>query len=113
MREMLGVTAALAGQGLADSVALLTDGRFSGATRGFSIGHVAPEAFVGGMIAFVEEDDAIVIDVDTRTLEVRILPEVLAARKAAWKQPEPRYKRGVMAKYANTVSSACFGAVTS
>jgi dihydroxy-acid dehydratase len=65
------------------------------------------------MIAFVEEDDAIVIDVDTRTLEVRILPEVLAARKAAWKQPEPRYKRGVMAKYANTVSSACFGAVTS
>ncbi|HUG12338.1 MAG TPA: dihydroxy-acid dehydratase [Opitutaceae bacterium] len=113
MRERLGVTAALAGQGLADSVALLTDGRFSGATRGFAIGHVAPEAFVGGMIAFVEEDDPIVIDVDTRKLEVRISPEVLAARKAAWKQPAPRYKRGVMAKYANTVSSACFGAVTS
>jgi dihydroxy-acid dehydratase len=113
MREMLGVTAALAGQGLADSVALLTDGRFSGATRGFSIGHVAPEAFVGGMIAFVEENDPIVIDVDTRKLDVRISPEILAARKAAWKQPTPRYKRGVMAKYANTVSSACFGAVTS
>jgi dihydroxy-acid dehydratase len=113
MREMLGVTAALAGQGLADSVALLTDGRFSGATRGFSIGHVAPEAFVGGMIAFVEENDLITIDVDSRKLEVQIPPEALAARKAAWKQPEPRYKRGVMAKYANTVSSACFGAVTS
>jgi dihydroxy-acid dehydratase len=113
MREMLGVTAALAGQGLADSVALLTDGRFSGATRGFSIGHVAPEAFVGGMIAYIEEGDSITIDVETRKLEVHIPSEILATRKAAWKQPEPRYKRGVMAKYANTVSSACFGAVTS
>lgn len=112
MREMLGVTAALAGQGLADSVALMTDGRFSGATRGFSIGHVAPEAFVGGMIAFVEEGDPITIDVDSRKLEVQIAPEVLAARKTAWKKREPRYKRGVMAKYANTVSSACYGAVT-
>jgi len=112
MREMLGVTAALAGQGLADSVALLTDGRFSGATRGFAIGHVAPEAFVGGMIAFVAENDPITIDVETRKLEVQISPEQLAARKAAWKKPEPRYKRGVMAKYANTVSSASFGAVT-
>ena len=113
MREMLGVTGALAGQGLADSVALLTDGRFSGATRGFSIGHVAPEAFVGGLIAFVKEGDTIEIDVPARMLQVAIAPDELARRKAGWKAPEPRYKRGVMAKYANTVSSASEGAVTS
>jgi dihydroxy-acid dehydratase len=113
MREMLGVTGALAGQGLADSVALLTDGRFSGATRGFSIGHVAPEAFVGGLIAFVKEGDLIEIDVPARKLEVRIAPDELARRKAGWKPPAPRYARGVMAKYANTVSSASLGAVTS
>jgi len=112
MREMLGVTAALAGQGLADSVALLTDGRFSGATRGFSIGHVAPEAFVGGMIAFVHEGDTIEIDVPARKLAVEIAPDELARRKAGWKPPAPRYQRGVMAKYANTVSSASMGAVT-
>jgi dihydroxy-acid dehydratase len=112
MREMLGVTAALAGQGLADSVALLTDGRFSGATRGFSIGHVAPEAYVGGMIAFVKEGDLIEIDVPARKLQVQIAPEELARRKAAWKAPAPRYTRGVMAKYANTVSSASTGATT-
>jgi dihydroxy-acid dehydratase len=112
MREMLGVTAALAGQGLADSVALLTDGRFSGATRGFSIGHVAPEAFVGGMIAYVQEGDRIEIDVPARKLHVEIAPAELAKRKAAWKAPTPRYARGVMAKYANTVSSAAEGAVT-
>jgi dihydroxy-acid dehydratase len=112
MREMLGVTGALAGQGLADSVALLTDGRFSGATRGFSIGHVAPEAFVGGMIAFVREGDTIVIDVPARTLHVEIAPDELARRKAGWSAPAPRYARGVMAKYANTVSSAASGAVT-
>jgi len=113
MREMLGVTAALAGQGLADSVALLTDGRFSGATRGFSIGHVAPEAFVGGLIAFVKEGDLIEIDVPARKLQVAIAPDELARRKAGWKAPAPRYARGVMAKYANTVSSASEGAVTS
>ncbi len=113
MREMLGVTGALAGQGLADSVALLTDGRFSGATRGFSIGHVAPEAFVGGMIALVREGDTIEIDVPARTLHVEIAPDELARRKAGWKPPAPRYARGVMAKYANTVSSAAHGAVTS
>ena len=113
MREMLGVTAALAGQGLADSVALLTDGRFSGATRGFSIGHVAPEAFVGGMIAFVKEGDLIEIDVPARKLQVTITPEELAKRKQGWKAPAPRYARGVMAKFANTVSSASEGAVTS
>ena len=112
MREMLGVTGALAGQGLADSVALLTDGRFSGATRGFSIGHVAPEAFVGGLIAFVQEGDTIEIDVATRKLQVEIAPAELAKRKAGWAPPAPRYKRGVMAKYANTVSSASVGATT-
>lgn len=112
MREMLGVTGALAGQGLADSVALLTDGRFSGATRGFSIGHVAPEAFVGGLIAFVREGDSIEIDVPRRLLQVHITPEELAKRKQGWKAPAPRYTRGVMAKYANTVSSASEGAVT-
>jgi len=112
MREMLGVTGALAGQGLADSVALLTDGRFSGATRGFSIGHVAPEAFVGGMIAFVREGDLIEIDVPARKLSVQIAPDELTRRKAGWKAPAPRYVRGVMAKYANTVSSASEGAVT-
>jgi dihydroxy-acid dehydratase len=112
MREMLGVTGALAGQGLADSVALLTDGRFSGATRGFSIGHVAPEAFVGGMIALVREGDTIEIDVPARKLHVAIAPEELARRKAGWSAPAPRYARGVMAKYANTVSSAASGAVT-
>jgi len=113
MREMLGVTGALAGQGLADSVALLTDGRFSGATRGFSIGHVAPEAFVGGLIAFVKEGDLVEIDVPARKLQVAIAPDELARRKAGWKPPAPRYARGVMAKYANTVSSASEGAVTS
>ncbi|AOS46355.1 Dihydroxy-acid dehydratase [Lacunisphaera limnophila] len=112
MREMLGVTAALAGQGLADSVALLTDGRFSGATRGFSIGHVAPEAFVGGLIAFVQEGDLIEVDVPARKLSVEIDPAELARRKAGWQAPAPRYARGVMAKYANTVSSASVGAVT-
>jgi dihydroxy-acid dehydratase len=112
MREMLGVTGALAGQGLADSVALLTDGRFSGATRGFSIGHVAPEAFVGGLIAFVQEGDLIEVDVPARKLHVEIAPAELARRKAGWKAPAPRYARGVMAKYANTVSSASVGATT-
>ena len=112
MREMLGVTGALAGQGLADSVALLTDGRFSGATRGFSIGHVAPEAFVGGLIAHVREGDIIDIDVPARRLHVTIAPAELARRQAGWRAPAPRYARGVMAKYANTVSSAAAGAVT-
>jgi dihydroxy-acid dehydratase len=112
MREMLGVTAALAGAGMAESVALLTDGRFSGATRGFSIGHVAPEAFVGGTIALVQEGDVIEIDVPTRRLQVELSPAELAKRRQNWKAPAPRYTRGVMAKYANTVSSASAGAVT-
>jgi dihydroxy-acid dehydratase len=112
MREMLGVTAALAGAGMAETVALLTDGRFSGATRGFSIGHVAPEAFVGGLIAFVQEGDIVEIDVESRKLQVEIPVAELAKRKQGWKAPTPRYARGVMAKYANTVSSASEGAVT-
>jgi len=113
MREMLGVTGALAGAGMSETVALLTDGRFSGATRGFSIGHVAPEAFVGGLIAFVREGDTIEIDVATRKLQVEIAPAELARRRQGWAPPAPRYTRGVMAKYANTVSSAAEGAVTS
>jgi len=112
MREMLGVTAALAGAGLAESVALLTDGRFSGATRGFSIGHVAPEAFVGGLIALVREGDPVEIDVATRQLQLDVPATELAKRRQAWKAPAPRYRRGVMAKYANTVSSAAEGAIT-
>jgi len=112
MREMLGVTAAIAGAGLSESVALLTDGRFSGATRGISAGHVAPEAARGGMIAFVHEGDLIEIDVKARAINVAIAPDELARRKAAWQPPAPRYKTGVMAKYANSVSSASVGAVT-
>jgi len=112
MREMLGVTAALAGAGMAETVALMTDGRFSGATRGFSIGHVAPEAFVGGTIAFVKEGDLIEIDVATRKLQLDVSAAELAARRVGWKAPAPRYARGVMAKYANTVSSAAEGAIT-
>lgn len=112
MREMLGVTGALAGAGMSETVALLTDGRFSGATRGFSIGHVAPEAFVGGLIALVREGDPIDIDVATRRLQLDVPSAELAARRKNWAAPAPRYLRGVMAKYANTVSSAAVGAVT-
>ncbi len=112
MREMLGVTAALAGAGLADSVALLTDGRFSGATRGMSIGHVAPEAAVGGLIAFVRDGDVVEIDVPARRLHVEISADEVARRRAGWTAPAPRYRRGVMAKYAATVTSAATGAVT-
>lgn len=112
MREMLGVTAALAGAGMAESVALLTDGRFSGATRGFCIGHVAPEAAVGGLIAFVREGDQIEIDVASRKLTAEIPAAELAQRRSGWAPPAPRYQTGVMAKYARTVSSAAEGAVT-
>ncbi len=112
MREMLGVTAAIAGAGLSDDVALLTDGRFSGATRGISVGHIAPEAYVGGTIALVQDGDVITIDVDKRELKVSLSDEELAKRKSAWRAPEPRYKRGVMAKYARMVSSASEGAIT-
>jgi dihydroxy-acid dehydratase len=112
MREMLGVTAALVGAGLGDSVALLTDGRFSGATRGLMAGHVAPEAAHGGPIAAVRDGDTIVFDIKTRRLDVEISEQELKARLSQWKAPAPRYKNGVMAKYAKLVSSASEGAVT-
>jgi dihydroxy-acid dehydratase len=111
MREMLAVTGALVGQGLDDSVVLITDGRFSGATHGFMVGHVAPEAQVGGPIAFVEDGDAITLDVEARRLDVAA--DLEARRRAGtWQPPAPRYTTGVMAKYAAAVSSAAEGAVT-
>jgi len=110
MREMLAVTGAIVGQKLDDSVVLLTDGRFSGATHGFMIGHVAPEAYVGGPIAFVKDGDMVTVDADTRRLDV---DADLESRKRGWQPPAPRYKTGVMAKYAAAVSSAAQGAVTS
>ncbi len=112
MREMLGVTAALVGEGLGESVALLTDGRFSGATRGLMVGHVAPEAAVGGPIAAIREGDLIVLDVEQRKLEVELSPAELASRLRGWTPPRPRYTSGVFAKYAALVSSAAEGAVT-
>ena len=112
MREMLGVTAALVGAGLSEDVALLTDGRFSGATHGFMICHVAPEAARGGPIAILQEGDEIVIDAKERRLDVSLSDAEIQARFEQWSPPEPRYVRGVMAKYANSVSSASEGAVT-
>ncbi|HWX76268.1 MAG TPA: dihydroxy-acid dehydratase [Candidatus Acidoferrales bacterium] len=112
MREMLGVTAALVGAGLGDSVALLTDGRFSGATHGLMAGHVAPEAAHGGPIAVVREGDSIVFDVKARRLDVEISEAEMKARLQTWSPPAPRYTSGVMAKYAKLVSSASEGAVT-
>ena len=112
MREMLGVTAALVGAGLGESVALLTDGRFSGATHGLMAGHVAPEAARGGPIAAVRDGDTITFDVDARRLDVEISQEEMDKRLREWKAPEPRYASGVMAKYARLVSSAAEGAVT-
>ena len=112
MREMLGVTAALVGAGLSEDVALLTDGRFSGATHGFMICHVAPEAAKGGPIAILQEGDEIVIDAKERRLDVQLSDAEIEGRFEEWTPPEPRYARGVMAKYANVVSSASEGAVT-
>ncbi|WP_243293920.1 dihydroxy-acid dehydratase [Geothrix mesophila] len=112
MREMLGVTAALVGAGLGESVALLTDGRFSGATRGLMAGHVAPEAAVGGPIALVREGDTVVFDIPTRRLDLKVPEDELARRRAEWKAPAPRYRTGVFAKYAATVASAAEGAIT-
>jgi dihydroxy-acid dehydratase len=109
---MLSPTSAIIGAGLGDSVGLITDGRFSGGTHGIVVGHVAPEAAVGGAIALVEEGDSITIDADRRLLELEVTPEVLAKRRAAWHPPAPRYTRGVLAKYARQVSSASTGAVT-
>jgi len=112
MREMLGVTAAIVGEGLGGSVALLTDGRFSGATRGLMAGHVSPEAALGGPIAGVRDGDMIRFDVAQRVLEVEVSDEVLSQRMAQWKAPQPRYPKGVFAKYAALVSSASQGAIT-
>jgi dihydroxy-acid dehydratase len=112
MQEMLSVTAALQGEGLGESVALLTDGRFSGGTHGLMIGHVAPEAALGGPIALVQEGDEISVDVLARRLDLNVDEAVLSERRAAWQAPAPRYLGGVMAKYAALVSSASEGAVT-
>jgi dihydroxy-acid dehydratase len=112
MREMLGVTAALVGQGLGESVALLTDGRFSGATRGLMAGHVAPEAAHRGPIAALRDGDTVTLDIEGRAVSVDLSEEEISARLDGWTEPEPRYKKGVMAKYAALVSSASEGAVT-
>jgi dihydroxy-acid dehydratase len=106
------VTAAIVGEGLGDSVALLTDGRFSGATRGFMAGHIAPEAVHGGPIAAVRDGDTITIDVANRRIDVSLSDEELAERLNAYKPPKPQYTNGVLAKYAKLVSSASEGAVT-
>ncbi len=112
MREMLGVTGALVGQGLSESVALLTDGRFSGATRGLMVGHVAPEAARGGPIAILRDGDTVVFDVEKRRLDAELSDEEIKKRLANWREPAPRYRNGVFAKYAALVSSASEGAIT-
>jgi dihydroxy-acid dehydratase len=112
MREMLAVTAALVGQGLGESIGLITDGRFSGGTHGLVVGHVAPEAWVGGPIALVKEGDSVTIDGDAKLLSLNVDDAELARRRQAWVKPAPREKRGVLAKYARTVRSASEGAVT-
>ena len=113
MREMLQVTAAIVGEGLGDSVALLTDGRFSGATRGLMAGHVAPEAPRGGPIAAVQDGDTIVFDIPNRELRVELSDDKIRERIAAYQPPEPKYTNGVLAKYARHVGSAAQGALTS
>jgi dihydroxy-acid dehydratase len=112
MREMLSPTSAIIGAGLGDSVGLITDGRFSGGTYGLVVGHVAPEAAVGGMIALVEEGDRITIDADRRLLQLDVPDAEIARRRARWKPPAPKYTAGVLFKYAKLVSSASEGAVT-
>ena len=112
MREMLATTAALVGQGLGKKVAMVTDGRFSGGTRGFMVGHVAPEAYVGGPIALVKNDDKITIDTETNILDIHVSEDELENRSKQWKKPEPNYKSGALAKYATLVGSAANGAIT-
>jgi dihydroxy-acid dehydratase len=112
MREMLSPTSAIAGRGLADQVALITDGRFSGGSRGFVVGHIAPEAAVGGPIGLVRDGDAITIDAQTREIRLDVAADTLAQRRNEWRAPEPYARRGVLAKYARVVSSASRGAVT-
>ena len=112
MQEMLAPTAALIGQGLGESVGLITDGRFSGGTWGMLVGHVAPEAYEGGPIALVKEGDSITIDAHKRLIQINISARELAQRRKKWKQPKPRYTRGLLAKYMKLVSTASKGAVT-
>lgn len=112
MREMLATTAAIYGQGMGNQVALITDGRFSGGTRGFCVGHVSPEAAVGGMIALLRDGDKITIDAINGTLDVDLSAEEIEKRKASWRARENDYQSGVLWKYAQTVGSARFGAVT-
>jgi dihydroxy-acid dehydratase len=112
MREMLAPTSAIIGAGLGDSVALITDGRFSGGTYGMVVGHVAPEAATGGTIALIEEGDSVTVDAEARLLQLNVSDEELARRRAAWRRPAPRYTRGVLAKYARLVSSSSLGAIT-
>ena len=112
MPEMLSPTSALIGKGLGESVGLITDGRFSGATWGMVVGHVAPEAYVGGTIALVEEGDSVTIDAHQLLIQLNVPEEEIARRRAAWKQPAPRYTRGVLSKFAALASSASKGAVT-
>jgi dihydroxy-acid dehydratase len=112
MREMLAVTGAIVGSGLGDSVALVTDGRFSGATHGHVVGHIAPEAAVGGPLALVRDGDRIAIDPAKRRLDLLVDDATLAERRRSWRAPAPKYTAGVMAKYARLVSSASEGAIT-
>jgi len=112
MREMLGITAAIMGAGLGEQVALVTDGRFSGGTRGLMVGHLAPEAQVGGPIAALRDGDEVTIDIAARTVSTSVSPDEIAARLRDWRAPAPRYATGVFAKYASTVGSASKGAVT-
>jgi dihydroxy-acid dehydratase len=112
MREMLSITGLLMGAGLGKSVALITDGRFSGGTHGFVVGHITPEAYVGGNIALVQDGDVITIDATTNKLEVAVSDEELERRRATWQAPAPRYTKGVLYKYMKTVSSASEGCVT-
>ncbi|NEO97084.1 MAG: IlvD, partial [Moorea sp. SIO3G5] len=112
MREMLAPTSAIIGAGLGDSVGLITDGRFSGGTYGMVVGHVAPEAAVGGAIALVQEGDMITIDAHQRSLQLNLSDQELEQRRASWQPPKPRYTTGVLAKYATLVSSSSVGAVT-
>jgi dihydroxy-acid dehydratase len=112
MREMLAPTSAITGKGLGKSVALITDGRFSGGTHGFVVGHITPEAYVGGTLALVKNGDKIVIDAEEREITLAISTKEMQARRRAWKPMKPRYTRGVLAKYASAVTSASLGAVT-
>ncbi len=112
MQEMLAPTSALIGQGLGASVGLLTDGRFSGGTWGMVVGHVAPEAYEGGVIALVKEGDSITIDAKKRLIQLNVPAKELARRRKAWKAPKPRYTAGVLAKYIRLVSTASRGAIT-